>query len=367
MGGTRMLFVFSRGLRHRLHAVPAGAAPAESYGFFSLADEGYDVRAVDETWHHSPVRYAISNLYQRVVVVPRSGLGYRWHQVHGVRRELAADRDTAIVATNDAIGLPLLAANRRHGWPRRIIQLSIGLVDKIERGAMAPRVRERYLGLMRRAAAIAVFTPGEAAYLRDALPGQRIEVVPLGVDVDWWREPPGLSRTPGLVFAAGRDAGRDFRLLERAVRDAGLRAVIVGDLAKSQGVRTSDTVSVWADMPIGQLRERLWSSEVVAIPTHAATYGSGQTTALHAMAAGRAVVMTDSGWASHFGLVHGRDFVHVRPGDARELRNALLGLLGTPGKARDVGRSAQEVVARQFTARRQGEWLYGLAEDAAGA
>ncbi len=349
MTEPRLLFVFSRGWRKRLEDVRAGDAPAEAYGFFALQRRGIEIDGVDEDVRAPLPWQVLGRPIERLWFAPRSGMGYRLRQAHGIAALLDGDDTKVLVPTSDSIGLPLLSLRDRRRIRNEIVQVSIGLCDRIERGILPRGLRERYLRLLARARAVLVFTPVEAELLRKWLPGARVASMPYGVDVDWWTPLPDNPVASGAVFSAGRDSGRAFDKLVGAVADLPVRTTIAGKLALDQGLGSSANLRLTGELSIADFRRELWSCQIAIVPSRVRLYGSGQMTALQAMAAAKPVIFTDTGWARAAGLRDGVHFLDVPPNDANALRAAISSVLERPDGGAALGAAARDVVASTFT------------------
>jgi hypothetical protein len=352
-----ILYVFSSGWAQRQRDVAAGRAPGEAYGFHALQARGLDVRGVDaDVVPGEPMRLADDAL-QRLYVIPRSGMGYRLAQALGVCRAVAGDPDRWIVATSDSIGLPLLRLRRAGRLHNRVALISIGLADRLQRGTIAAPLLGRYRALVREADAVLAFTPPETATLGEWA-GVDVAILPLGVDVAWWRAPEHAPQMEHDVFSGGRDPARDFVTLDAAVAALpGTRTVVVGRLAGEQGIRPRPGLEVLQDVSFERFRACLWGARVVVVPSRRAAYGAGQSTVLHAMAAGRPVVMTDTGWGRHHGLRAGEHFVEVAPADPAALRAAVAALLADPDRAAAIGARGAQAARSSFSSDAQADAL----------
>jgi glycosyltransferase involved in cell wall biosynthesis len=351
------LFVFRERWPERVREVAVGRAPAEAYGFFELQRRGLDVEAVDSSLVRRRGLRVGSLLWQRLYAIPRSGLGYRLDQAHAVRDYMRGDPGRYILATTDSLALPLLALRARRRLPNRIAYFSIGLCDAIQRGAVAPELRRRYLRLTERADVVFVFTPVELELFAEFAPGSNVRVLPLGIDVEWWSPPPTMLPDPQRIVAPGRDPSRSFPILAAAVRGLPARTTVVGSLARAQGIQDQDGLQVIDDVPFAELRSLFWTASVVAISSRRSAYGSGQSTALQAMASARTVVMTDSSWARQAGLRAGVHFLGVPPEDSDALREALEAGLECPRRTAAMGRRAQSLVTARFSLAAQADAL----------
>jgi glycosyltransferase involved in cell wall biosynthesis len=353
----RMLFVYTSGWAQRVADVAAGNAPAEGYGYFSLRDSGFDVRAVDESVASGRGWRAVSQAVQRSYFVPRSGLGYRLHQARGVRAQLQGDPHRWIIATTDSIALPLLAQKRRGTVRNPIVYQSIGLCDGIHSGRVQAALARRYLRLAREAQVVLVYTEVEAKLFDALVPGLPVRRIPLGIDADWWSGLSDGTAVPGTILAPGRDPSRSFPTLAAAVAGLPVRTIIVGSLARAQGVSPTPTIEVQDDVPLAELRRLLAQAQLVVIPSRPSAYGSGHVTALQAMAAGKPVVMTDTGWARDEGLRHAEHFVHVPAANPHALREAISAVLDRADGGAALGRRAQALVRSRMTPARQAHAL----------
>ena len=348
-----MLYVFTGGWNERVAAVAAGDAPAEAHAFFALRERGTIVEAVDDRIAPAAVRL-VSTGIQRVWHIPRTRLGYRLHVPPAVRRLLARTPADAVVATTDALALPLLASRRAGRLETPVLYVSVGLHARIDAGEVAPGALRRLRDVAAAAAAVLVFAPAERDFFAAWLPGMPVHLVPLGVDARWWAD--GSEGSPAVdVFSCGRDPHRDFATLAVAVEGTAWSAEIVGDLAHEQGIRPTPRLAVRGNVDVRTLRARLHRARVVVVPSRPASHGAGQTTALQAMAAGKPVVFSDTGWAHEAGLRHGEHFVDVAPGSAGALRDAIAGVLSDEEAARAMAARGQAAVRAHFSAAHQAE------------
>lgn len=332
-------------------AVAAGHAPAEAHAFFALRDRGIIADAVDDRIAPAAARVA-SAAVQRVWHIPRTRLGYRLHLPRAVRRRLAQAPADVIVATTDALALPLLGARRGGRLDAPVLYVSIGLHARIRSGAVAAGALRRLRELAGSAAAVLVFAPEERDFFRSWLPDTPVYLVPLGVDAAWWAD--GGDGHPGIdVFSCGRDPHRDFVTLAHAVEATGWSTEIIGDLALEQGVRPAPHLTVRGNVDVRTLRARLHRARVVVVPSRPASHGAGQTTALQALAAGKPVVFSDTGWAREAGLRDGEHFVDVPPGSVDALRDAIAGLLGNTAAAQAIAARGQTAVRERCSAAHQ--------------
>jgi glycosyltransferase involved in cell wall biosynthesis len=348
-GVPRLLFVFREGWARRLQAIEEGAIPAETHGYFVLRDSGIDVDAVDSKLRVGWYWRLASQLYQRLYVIPRSGTGYRFHQARAVRAYLESDAGRWVVATTESLGLPLLALKARGRLPNPLAVFSIGLGDRVRRGVVSPRLVRRYRRLFAHAAAILVFDAGEAELLGTWAPATPIGIMPYGVDVEWWRNSTSAAAGNGHIISVGSDSNRNFKTLVTAVDGLPITTIIVSAIARRQGISSGPFIRIVEDASMLSLRELLWHAQLVVLPIRNVKQPSGQSSALQAMAAGKPVIFTDTGWARRHGLRDGLHFVHVPPDDAASLRSAIESVLALPDRGAGMGARARTVLRENLT------------------
>jgi hypothetical protein len=149
------LLVFRDGWEEQLDEVAAGDAPAESYGYFALS-------AAVPTLPRSTRRLCRPDRGAQSAS-PTSARTPSRDPGSATASTRRAQFDAApppirrmVVATNDSIGLPLLALHARRRLSNPVVLMSIGLCDALARGAVHARLARRYVRLLGEARAILV-------------------------------------------------------------------------------------------------------------------------------------------------------------------------------------------------------------------
>ncbi len=236
-------------------------------------------------------------------------------------------------------------------------------LDEAARGAY----RRALLGADR----ICFFSQNQTAAIERELniPAERLRCVPFGIDAGFFSPREGRANEPseqledrpeqGYILAIGRDVGRDHQTLLDAVRGTDLRVRLVApqpELAASAPPNV-EVINATVDHP--GYRDLLARAAVVAVPTHAPEYPSGQTVVLEAMAMGKATVTTDSPamrdyvQAGHTGLV-------VAPHEPRALAEALITLMSDQDLRQRLGAAARAQVLERFNQRSMWAALAGV-------
>lgn len=175
----------------------------------------------------------------------------------------------------------------------------------------------------------------------------RLACVPFGIDHRFFSPRPEAGGRG--ILAVGRDHSRDHALLIEAVRGTGMPLRLVGPEPGSLGDLPAE-VELISQFDHLAYREALAGAAVVAVPTIAPAYPSGQTVVLEAMSMGRALVVTDSPAMRDY-VTPGLNGELVPPGDATALSRVLRELLADPGRRERLGLAGRETVERRFNDR----------------
>lgn len=202
---------------------------------------------------------------------------------------------------------------------------------------------------------------------RLALPRERVELVPNGIDLAPFRRGE-RERTPTLGFLARlcRDKGlvtlvEAFRLLKRRPEHASLRLVAGGTtLAYDRAPLAELAARLAADGLAGSFEfrsnltreQKLALLDEVTVFSVPATYGeSFGLYLLEAWASGLPVVQPEHGAFPELLNATGGGLL-VRPDDPAALAEGLHALLVDPGRARELGRRGRAAVEQRFTLER---------------
>jgi glycosyltransferase involved in cell wall biosynthesis len=170
------------------------------------------------------------------------------------------------------------------------------------------------------------------------------------------------------VVSVGADPHRDFDLLLRVAArmpDVAFRIVTTSEHARAL-LPAPENVSLEQDLPFEEMRRRLASARLVALPVRENSYSGATTVLLQAMALEKPVVVTrTSAIATGYELVDGENVRLVEPGDEAGFERALATVLADEWHARALGASARATVERSLTWDRYVERMEQLLRDAA--
>lgn len=208
-----------------------------------------------------------------------------------------------------------------------------------------PRVFERIAGCtnhVRRLSAVHVIASNQVPYFRRLVPEERIFLIPHPIDAEFFSPSPGEKKAGRTCIFVGQWL-RDFEMMRRVIasvheRDRSVRFVIVTFPARFRHFEGLENVVLKNGVSDEELRALYRAADLLVLPLEDSTFNNAL---LEAMACGLPAVSTDVGGV--------RDYtdpscaVLTAPGDtAREMADAILGLLGDDRRRAEMSRRARE-------------------------
>lgn len=224
---------------------------------------------------------------------------------------------------------------------------------------------------LRRVRGIAACSQEDAAIFRREAPHADVQVVPNGVDADWFSHTPRpTSHAPTVVMTgsynylpnaegAKRLARRIWPLVTREVPSAELRLVGLNGETELSELAGLPGVTVVGTVP--DIRPELERATVAAAPIDAG--GGTRIKILEAFAAERPVVSTTIG-AEGLAVTDGREAL-LRDDDAG-FATALVQLLKDPEQSARMGRAGRSLVQQRYDWRASADALDALLSRVAG-
>jgi glycosyltransferase involved in cell wall biosynthesis len=366
---TSVFYLF-RDAPHRRAALelqPGTPARYSLYGMDELAERGIAVRHNLERRGQPPGWARVAGTALKRALERAGGYGGDFATVLSSLGPI--NRSDVVFSTVDTVGIPLMLLARGRLVRAPFVYTAIGLPERLVQ-LRSRRMRRLYAQALDASAAIVVYSQHEADVLHGWLRERRFEVpvefVPFGVDVEAFRptgEPPEID-----VVSIGADPHRDFDLLLEVARE--LPQITFGIVATSERggslPETPPNVSVETDLAFADMRRRLETARVVALPVRDNSYSGATTVLLQAMALAKPVVVTRTqAIARGYGLVDGENCRLVPPGDAAAFARTLRGVLRDEWHARALGASARRTVERDFTWTRYADQLAAILAAAA--
>ena len=163
------------------------------------------------------------------------------------------------------------------------------------------------------------------------------------------------------VLAMGT-ANRDYALLFDAVRELGVRTIVVAGKHAVEHLDKPANVELMSGLSIQQCYELLQGCRVSVIPVANARTASGQVTLLDSLAFGRATVVTDCPGSADY-IVDGVTALAVRPGDRAQLQDAIARLWSDHALRERLAVAAREDSSERFSDEAIGKILGAICDD----
>jgi glycosyltransferase involved in cell wall biosynthesis len=275
------------------------------------------------------------------------------HRVTWLARELSVPFESSgadVIVTPLGSLLPLASRVRR--GPKTVV-LNINLCTVLRRlGGLRRRV---LVASLRSADAIVCLAEAQRTLLLEqiTIDPAKVHLVLLGVDDIFYT--PAPRKNEPHVLAVGRDEGRDYATLSRALRSLDVEATIVASERNVRGIEFPPNVRIELDVSPVRLRELYGRATCVVVPTHAQEFDrgadcSGQTVLLDAMAMGRATVVTHRSTLDDY-IDRDETAVVVGAESPQELEDGIRRVLEDGDLRERVERAGRARVEREHTTR----------------
>lgn len=252
-------------------------------------------------------------------------------------------KHNAVLSTSEKIAVPLAAALfiTKQRIPHVVVahKLSSGLKTRLFR---VWQIYEAFSHVL-------CVCQAQADYATNLLgvPKSRVDFVYDKVDHRFFR--PLDVGTEDYVLAVGREQ-RDYTTLLRAISGTGLKLVVVASSPWSTSQIQMDEirdVTVLSHIPYCELRDLYARARLVVVPLFDVDYAAGVNTVLEAMAMARPLIVSHTRGIADY-VVHDETGLYVSPGDAEELRDAVLSVWERPSELDRLGTNAREAVEERM-------------------
>jgi glycosyltransferase involved in cell wall biosynthesis len=326
----------------RAYGGRAGHLP---YRLDHLAAEGFRLGYMDAVyrrpWTFPPVARAIDGLegvsgafLQTVLAAPRIG------------------RSDVTVAMFESEG-NVLAWLRSHRFPYvsrpKLVVIACWLADLLPK--FTARKRDLYRRAYRGVDLLLYFSSNQTEIYEEHLgfPRERLRFVPFGIDEEFFSPVDGGEED--FVLAVGRDRGRDWHSLFRAVHDSDFKVKVLSRDRDVDGHEIPANVELLGFVDRFTYRDLLARARLVVVPNHVRAYPTGQSVTLEAMSMAKCCVVTDTPAMRGY-LADGATALLVPPGDPEALRRSIDRAMGDDDLRRTIGERARASIESRFTARR---------------
>gem|GEM_PF-794829 len=270
----------------------------------------------------------------------------------------------------------VVAWQGKNGFPYAVLRSIVGQTSPplIILAFSVQGVVRHFLGLarfgLRTVSRVTVITPFELKSYRRLL-SLRPEAIcysPLG----WYdsvqryktQEVPksdALAQVGKFIYAFGRSY-RDYATLARAVEGTEVTVELSGRAFNLDGVSLPSNIKTTGWLSYRELEDYLFECQFCVVPLQPIAHSSGETSLLHAMSFGKAVVATRSPGTETY-VQHGVTGLLVEPGDAQGMRQALLYLWRNPDIAAQMGREGRRRFEENHTMAKFAVRTYDIALD----
>ena len=334
-GAPRLLFLFSHAIADEAEKVASGISPTERlYGAHELRARGWNV-AFSDSRFFGPFGRFLKFLRQFGVMGISAGT-----VVDMARSDVVVVKDdfsaiTAIVARllgKKLIFLDSMFALPQRWWKTLGIWISLRLAhETICYSESQKKVWQQRFGST----------------------AERIRMLPYTIDVGFYRRhasewQPGRS---SKLFAVGRDVGRDYATLVKALRDTDFKLdlVTLPYLLRGLNVEGNAGIAVHQRLSYEDLFGLYRECAVVIIPLKAGgtEYPSGIRAMLESMVLRRPFIVTRSEVLQEY-MTEGLHGDMVPAGDSRALREAIVASLERGEKSRAIVDAAARLVEEKY-------------------
>jgi glycosyltransferase involved in cell wall biosynthesis len=297
----------------------------------------------------------------------------RWSELLALRSVWKLREYEVVYVTGEDIGLPLASLFRLFGFrrPKLVVRMEQPIVGRTESRRRLSRAFLRFA--LPRIDTILCRTRAHASYLRHNFDLSKTEVYfsPETTDTAFFNPAApsipvqSLNSIPKPYFVSAGLEMRDYETLISAVRGLPVTALIC---AGSPWARIHYRPS--SDLPENvlvrsfsqlEMRELYRSAAFVALPIKPTQRACGMNVILEAWSMGRAVIASRTeGLLSY--IQDQTTGYFVTPGNALELRQAILHLLENPAEAQRLGENGYQEVRRELCLERYLERVAGTIE-----
>lgn len=246
---------------------------------------------------------------------------------------LHSRRYDAIYTTSEDLAMRLAPLLRLSGWKGRfvpVVHACLSAQRKAYLRMLGPRVFHGVVCVSQAQRDILITDVG--------LPAEKVHALFNWVDTDFFRPAPEARSDGEFVFSCGL-TGRDYPTLLAAAKHCSMPfkfAASGPDGRAGLGEVPPNVDVVRQFLPFSELRRMYAAARFAVVPLHSAPYAAGVTGLVEAMAAGLAVVTTDSPGIAEY-LHSAAPGPAVPPGDPGAMAAAIRMLWEQPGRCREIG------------------------------
>jgi glycosyltransferase involved in cell wall biosynthesis len=208
---------------------------------------------------------------------------------------------------------------------------------------------------------VTVTTKFEYDYYSSALslPKDKLSICPLGwYDIDTSQGNQTERSEDRFILAAGRSY-RDYATLARAVEGLDIKVLIIAKPFNLAGLKLPDNIETRDLLPIKDFLDILLQAQFVVAPLQPVPYSVGEINIVQSLSAGKAIIATRTP-SSEIYIKHGSNGLLVSPGNADDMRQAILRLWQNPDQVAKMGQAARLSFENEFTFEKFAQRVYNI-------
>lgn len=184
---------------------------------------------------------------------------------------------------------------------------------------------------------------------------RRLTFVPLGIDAHFFESSHSVAEE-NLIVSIGRDSGRDYVTLCKAVEKVDSSVVVVaGPRNIPSDLNIPSNITVLYDQSMLQIKDLFSRARLVVVASKDEKVPdgsdcSGQTVVLDALAAGKTVIATRRAWIADY-FIDGQDLVVVPPSSPDALAIAINNLSRDEKARNRIAEAGHKKVIEGYTTR----------------
>ena len=189
------------------------------------------------------------------------------------------------------------------------------------------------------------------------LPGQKIYSSPPGVDIGFFK--PHKLKPQYDIVAVGRDPGRDYHTLFRALANLPVKTLIICDPKNIHQLSVPANVTIEHQASYRKVRQAYHQARIIVLPTKTKAI-SGQTNFLEALACGKPVIATDTPTLHQsFNRASQAHCLYYQPENSTDLTRKITYLLQKSQLQKSLSTAARKIALR-YSSKKFAEKLTAL-------
>lgn len=268
----------------------------------------------------------------------KTGVGFKLDKVLA-NLKLINSQDI-VLAVNDSAGLPLVLLKKLRIIKPKIAFISAGLINNLEIH-QKHWVFKFYSWFLKKADLILCWSPFEENLFKSLIK-VKAKFILLESDLDFYK--PDYNKPLGnFVLSIGRDIGRDYKSLFKALQDLKIPAKIIANPNHVKNLKVPDNIELYTkrvEFPI--LINWYKKAKLVIINLKENHRFSGQRALLEALALGKATITAETkALTSTYNLKDNQEIIFYKPGDINDLKDKINLIYNNPDKIRNLGKQAR--------------------------